>query len=586
MRRSRRTPSAPWRGSPLRRRSVRVPDPVQPTDALFLALRRLRAPLITVVVVFSVGVTGLTLIAGTDPQGHVWHLSVFDALYLMSYTATTIGFGEIPYPLSYPQRAWVIVCIFASVMGWAYFIGIMLALLQDRAFRLAVARQAFVRKVKALRRPFLIVAGYGQMGRMVAEKLDARGRSCVILDSDPASLDALADAQLSSDIPALVADARDPASLGLAGLGSPYCTGVLALTHDDEVNLAIVMAVSLLREDVPVIACANDRLTVGAMRDFGAEAVVNAYERFGNYLVMRLRHPDTYRLVTWLTAMSGEPLPPDTEEHEDGHWVIASNDGFGRELAQDLEDAGLNWSLVRPEDGPPDVSGSVGFVAGSDQDALNLALAGHARLENPDVFLAVRQSSPRAKPLLEALAPDSVFIPAQLSVSEALSRVITPDFWEFVAYLWTLDDKAADGLVSRIVQRMGRGSPDSDRFVIDTVQAPAVARWLKAGHRVHLGDLFRHPDDRTLQLRALPVTLMRDGTPTFEPPSDTLLRLGDTVVVIGQTAAFATMNQGLIYDHVVAYLATGVQVPATWVGRLLARGRRAELLRAWESGQD
>ena len=57
-------------------------------------------------------------------------------------------------------------------------------------------------------------------------------------------------------------------------------------------------------------------------------------------------------------------------------------------------------------------------------------------------------------------------------------------------------------------------------------------------------------------------------------------------MVIGQTAAFATMNQGLIYDHVVAYLATGVQVPATWVGRLLARGRRAELLRAWESGQD
>ena len=42
------------------------------------------------------------------------------------------------------------------------------------------------------------------------------------------------------------------------------------------------------------------------------------------------------------------------------------------------------------------------------------------------------------------MVPDSVFIPAQLSVSEALSRVITPDFWEFVSYLWTLDDKAAD----------------------------------------------------------------------------------------------------------------------------------------------
>ncbi|WP_454226129.1 hypothetical protein [Propioniciclava flava] len=40
----------------------------------------------------------------------------------------------------------------------------------------------------------------------------------------------------------------------------------------------------------------------------------------------------------------------------------------------------------------------------------------------------------------------------------------------------------------------------------------------------------------------------------------------------------------MIYDHVVAYLASGIQVPATWVGRLLARGRRTELL-AWQSGQ-
>ena len=584
MRRTRTSARTPRRRNPLRRRTVRIPDPVQPTDALFLALRKLRAPLITVVAVFSVGVTGLTLIPGTDPAGRPWHMSVFDALYLMSFTATTIGFGEIPYPLSYPQRAWVIVCIFASVIGWAYFIGITLGLLQDRAFRLALARQSFVRKVTSLRRPFLIVAGYGQMGQMVAEKLDARGRSCVILDADPASLDALANAQLSSDIPALVADARDPASLGLAGLGSPYCAGVLALTHDDEVNLAIVMAVSLLRDDVPVIACANDRLTVGAMHDFGADAVVNAFERYGNYLVMRLRHPDTYRLVMWLTAMSGEPLPPDTEEHEDGHWVIASNDHFGRELAQDLDDGGLNWSLVRPEDGPPDVSGSVGFVAGSDQDAVNLALAGHARLQSPDIFVVVRQSSSRAKPLLEAMVPDSVFIPAQLSVSEALSRVITPDFWEFVSYLWTLDDKAADSLLSRIVQRMGRGSPDSDRFVIDDVQAPAVARWLHAGHPLRLGDLFRHPDDRSIPLRALPVTLIRGGETTFEPAFETPLRLGDTVVLIGQTSAFATMTAGLIYDHVVAYLASGIQVPATWVGRLLARGRRTELL-AWQSGQ-
>ena len=34
----------------------------------------------------------------------------------------------------------------------------------------------------------------------------------------------------------------------------PYCEGVLALTHDDAVNMAVVMAVQLLRPEVPVYA--------------------------------------------------------------------------------------------------------------------------------------------------------------------------------------------------------------------------------------------------------------------------------------------------------------------------------------------
>ena len=53
----------------------------------------------------------------------------------MSYTATTIGFGEIPYPFTYNQRMWVTISIYLTVIGWAYAIGSLLALLQDRAFR-------------------------------------------------------------------------------------------------------------------------------------------------------------------------------------------------------------------------------------------------------------------------------------------------------------------------------------------------------------------------------------------------------------------------------------------------------------------
>ena len=64
------------------------------------------------------------------------------------------------------------------------------------------------------------------------------------------------------------ADAGDPAVLGLVGLGHRHCEGVLALTDDDDDNLAIVMTVTLLRPDLPVIARCHDRVVAERMRVF------------------------------------------------------------------------------------------------------------------------------------------------------------------------------------------------------------------------------------------------------------------------------------------------------------------------------
>ena len=80
-------------------------------------------------------------------------MGFFDAFYVMSYTASTIGFGEIPYPWTYNQRMWVTISIYLTVIGWAYAIGSLLSLLQDRAFRSALALQHFSRKVAGCASP-------------------------------------------------------------------------------------------------------------------------------------------------------------------------------------------------------------------------------------------------------------------------------------------------------------------------------------------------------------------------------------------------------------------------------------------------
>src|SRR3954466_5779532 len=163
----------------------------QASATIFLVMRRMRAPLIILIVIFAVSTLGLTLIPGQDAQGRPWRMGFFDAFYVMSYTASTIGFGEIPYPFTYNQRMWVTISIYLTVIGWAYAIGSLLALLQDRSFRQALALQHFTRKVARLREPFLLIAGYGQTGELLGHALDALGRQFVVLDTSSERIDGL-----------------------------------------------------------------------------------------------------------------------------------------------------------------------------------------------------------------------------------------------------------------------------------------------------------------------------------------------------------------------------------------------------------
>ena len=113
----------------------------------------------------------------------------------------------------------------------------------------------------------------------------------------------------------------------------------------------------------------------------------------------------------------------------------------------------------------PDASELAGFVAGTSDEGRNLAMAAHARLQQPRVFLSVRASSGAAEPLLRAFAPDSVFVPAQLTADEALARVITPDFWTFYQHAFAQDEAWSAALLERFVTTSGTGSPASRQAV-------------------------------------------------------------------------------------------------------------------------
>lgn len=561
----------------------------QASSTIFLVMRRMRTPLITLIVIFSVSVVGLHLIPGIDPDGRPARISLFESFYFMSYTATTIGFGELPWPFTPGQRLWVTFSIYLSVVGWAYAIGSLLTLLQDRSFRQALALQRFARKVRRLREPFLLMAGYGRAGELLAEDFDALGQQIVVIDKAADRVDALELGSYRADIPGLVADAANPHHLSAAGLDHPFCAGVLALTNDDQANLAVTMTAALLRPDLPVVSRTVSATIAERMHAFGTPAVVNPFDRFGDHLRLALSAPASYQLLTWLEAGPRAELPERGRPPTDGRWVVCGYGRFGQEITADLRAAGIEVTVIetvgRDELDPgviigdasepevlarADLPHAAGLVAGTDNDTTNLSLLASARRRNPSLFLVARQNQPTSAALFQAMQVDALLVPTEVVAHEVYAQLSTPMLWRFLQEMPARGDQWAADLIQRLRHSCGDELPALWKVKLDPKQAPALSGWLADG-RIALGDLLRSPEDRERRLQAVPLLLIRDGDAFLAPDNETVLARDDELLFAGQSSERRELESSMVVDSTAAYVLFDQHVPSSWVWRKLSR---------------
>lgn len=555
------------------RKPVPVPTGGETTDAMFVVLRRMRAPFIFVIVTFSVNVVGLMLMPGVDADGNTRYLTLFDSFYQMAITITTVGYSEVPYAFSYPQRMWLTLSIFTLVIAWAYGIGVLLSAVNSSAFQDALRAQRFRRQVRHLREPFLLICGYGQTGRVVGLELDDWRRRFVVIDKLQHRVDSVVVDAMNADVPAVVGDCHNPAVLGLAGLDRRSCRAVLALTDDDDANLAVVMTVSLLRTDATVIARCHDRAVQRRMEDFGPSAVINPDDRYGGYLALMLHQPITYQLLMWLMDNDENQLPELRIGLTKGRWVVCGHGEFAEQVTADLRNSGLSVDQIPPTDNPLNLDGVVGFVAGTDNDMTNIAMAEHARLANPSAFVSVRQQDSMHKTLLAALDVDSVFVPTDLVARETLARLVHPSFWQFIEEAVQQDEAWSERTRDRLLERCGPAVPEREFITLSNREAPAVTRWL-VHHDLTLGDLLRHPDDRSETLQVVPLLLVRGGELILTPADDTSLRIGDQLLLAGRSEALSDLSDALFNVATISYVTTGEVLPSTWIWRVLTERRR------------
>jgi Trk K+ transport system NAD-binding subunit len=566
-----------------RRRAFRPSAETSP--AIFLVLRRMRAPLIVLIVIFAVSVLGLTLVPGENAAGQPTRMGFFDAFYFMSYTATTIGYGEIPHPFTGAQRIWVTAAIYLTVIGWAYAIGSLLTLLQDRAFRQALSLQRFTRTVSRLREPFLLIVGFGQTGRLLGERLDLLGRRLVVLDTSPEHVDSLDIDSYHADVPGLVADVRNPSVLGIAGLEHPSCEGVLALTDEDEVNLLVAMTAALTRPGLPVIARTVSQTIEHRMHAFGSPTVVNPFDRFGDHVRLALHAPASYQLMSWLMSGPGADLPEPERPPTTGRWVVCGYGRFGKELVEDLLAGGLELTvmdlreagfeeadvpIVVGDASDPEVMAlahledAAGFVAGTANDTTNLSLVAAARNINPALYVAARQNRPDNAPLFEAMEIDWLLVPAEVVARDIYAQLSTPLLWRFLQDMPGQGDDWAAGVIDRLCIHCGTRLGTLWKIALTPGDAPALTAWLRAGG-ARLGDLLNSPSDRSRPIAAVPLLLLHGDDVTLAPDDDVTLAAGDQILFAGEPEAQRSLRETMIDNTVSEYVLHGRNVPSGWV---------------------
>lgn len=561
-----------------------MPERALASRVTFIVLRTMRKPIMILVGVYAASMIGWVMIPAVDVAGNPQHMSFFHAFYFLTYTATTTGFGELPYAFSEAQRMWGIVSLYASVIAWLYALGAIIRLIQNPHFQLALAERRFAKRVKVISEPFVILCGFGSTGSLLARGLSDAGLTAVVVERDMERIRALQLRDYRVDMPGLCADARIPQHLIDAGLLRPNCTGVVALTSDEHVNLKIAVTARLMNPGLRIVIQSTSEEYEEILATLGGDIhVIDPFQTYARYLAATILDPRIHTLSQWISGSPGATLDQRLTPPR-GRWILCGYGRMGRRIRDSLAAIGLETSVIEPLADRDEAAESLiagkatqanlrragvmeaaGIVAGTDIDSDNLSILLNARALNPDVFVIVRQNHHDNQVVFQAAEADFIMQPSLVSARRILFLLVAPLLKSFVEALRERAEDPADPFVTETVERLRTtvGGSAPRLWTVDTAVRPALAvqRLAAAGRRVVLGDLLRDPADRSRQLACVPLVAKRGGRETVMPGPDYELEPDCQMLLVGSGRAQWALDATLNNEYTLGYLITGREPP-------------------------
>jgi Trk K+ transport system NAD-binding subunit len=564
-----------------------------------MIMSRMRAPLIILIVIYAISMMGLILIPGVDDQGNPWRMSIFHAFYYVSFTATTIGFGEIPYALNDAQRIWVICTIYMTVIAWLYAIGNILGLVQDPVFKKARNENSFKRQVSKIHEPFYLVCGLGETGYEVVKALTNEHYRAVVIENDPESLLENNIYDLQEHVPCLIADAAVPKYLQMAGISRNNCNGVVGATASDEINLKIALSSKLLHPEGKVVCRSDLQLFEQNMRSFNTDYVVNPYNTFADIFSMLLHSPSLHLIFDWLTGAPDSHLTDEPLKLNYGRWILCSYGRFGKALYQKFLEHDVEVMILDADEGAyknfqqnnidqvediisasgvderslkkAGIKSAVGIIAGGADDSNNLSTIMTARQMNPDIFVVARQNLRDNSELFDKVGADLVMQPREITARMIRLLFLNPMLCDFLKIANKQDDEWSNVVISRLSAVVGESKPHIWTVKISPKETPAVFKAIAFGRNLTLSSIMLDPLSITNKLECVALLFKSKGEYQIMPEDDIRLEDGDQIVFCGMREAMNSMNWTLNVMASLNYVTKYDNEPESYLLKALTR---------------
>ncbi len=564
-----------------------------PNDVVWLTMRRMRSPLIILILVYVLSILAMVMVPGVDANGQPYHLSFLDAAYFIAVLQTTIGLGEIPHTFTETQRLLVFTLLLPNVVAWLYSIGTLLGLFLDQQFQAVLRRTRFSRQVRWMARPFYIVCGFGNTGSLTVSGLLARGLRAVVVERDPEAVHNITLDAKYAHVPALVASADNRQVLELAGLMHPKCRGVIATTNDDHANLTIAISAKLLRPGLTVLARSENQRVSDNLASFGTDFIINPYRIFAERLFLALHSPLKYLVQDWLITVPGSLLR-DVVKPPTGHWIVCGAGRFGKPMLEQLSISKMPFTVV---DVHPErlsafehavlgrgteartlieagVEDAVGIIAATGDDIDNLSIILTAHELNPKLFIIGRQERRQHEELFNASQAHLVARRSMIVARRILAVVTAPLVQPFLQHMTRADESFAEQTAKALRKVLKDHAPNLWEIELEGELAQGLRLAQARASQARIEHITRSSRSETREpLACVCLVLERGARREFLPAQSTVLHENDRLLFAGRSSARREMLWTLYDSHSLLGNVTGKHLPRGAVWRWLSDRR-------------